>query len=75
MRTNITKEDVLALREELLKYAETAEQYEFPKIMIIHMKLDKTIEVLDRMTMEELNAMFRVVYMIIGKDFSEYKTN
>lgn len=73
MKRNITKEDVLALREELLQYAEKTEQYEFPKIMFVHCKLDESIETFDKLTVEDLNAMFRVVYGIIGKDFSEYK--
>jgi hypothetical protein len=73
MKTNITKEDVLNLREELLQYAEKAEQHEFPKILLVHIKIDKTIEQFDMFTNKELNAMFRVVYGIIGKDFSEYK--
>ena len=73
MKINITKEDVLALREELLQYAEKAEQHEFPKILLVHLKLDQSDEQLDKLTPEDLNAMFRVVYGIIGKDFSEYK--
>ena len=43
MKTNITKEDVLALREELLQYAEKAEQHEFPKILFVHVKIDQSI--------------------------------
>lgn len=72
MKENITKEDVLALREELLQYAEKAEQHESPKILLIHLRMDEIIEQLDKLT-RELNAMFRVVYGIIGKDFSGYK--
>lgn len=73
MKTNITKEDALALREELLQYAEKAEQHEFPKILYVHLKLDKTIEDFEQYPIEELNSMFRCVYMVIGKDYSEYK--
>lgn len=73
MKTNITKEDVLALREELLQYAEKAEQHEFPKILLVHLKMNQSIEKFDKLTTKDLNAMFRVVYGIIGKDFSEYK--
>lgn len=73
MKTNITKEDVLALREELLQYAEKAELHEFTKILFVHLKLDQSIDQFDKLTTEDLNAMFRVVYGIIGKDFSEYK--
>lgn len=73
MKTNITKEDVLRLREELLQYAGKVEQHEFPKILLVHLKLDQSIDQFDKLTTEDLNAMFRVVYGIIGKDFSEYK--
>lgn len=73
MKTNITKEDVLGLREELLQYAEKAELHEFPKILLVHLKLDQSIDQFDKLTTEDLNAMYRVVYGIIGKDFSEYK--
>lgn len=73
MKTDITKEDVLNLREELLQYAEKAEQHEFPKILFVHIKIDETIEQFDMFTNKDLNAMFRVVCDIIGKDFSEYK--
>ena len=39
MKTNITKEDVLALKAELLYYADNkAEQHEFPLIVVIHKK-------------------------------------
>lgn len=73
MKTNIAKEDVLALREELLQYAEKAEMHEFPKIMLIHLNLDKTILKFEEYPIKELNAMFRCVYMVIGKDYSDYK--
>lgn len=73
MKKNITKEDAIALRKELLDYAETAEQHEFPLLTIIHSKLDKNIEMFDTMDDVEKNAMFHVVYKIIGKDFSKYK--
>ncbi len=73
MKTNITKKDAIALREELLAYAETAEQHEFPILAGIHRKLDNSIEMFDSMDDVEKNAMFRAVYMIIGKDSYEYK--
>ena len=73
MKKNITREDVIALRKELLDYAETTEQHGFPLLTIIHSKLNKSIEMFDTMDDVEKNAMFRVVYKIIGKDFSKYK--
>lgn len=73
MKTDITKEDVLNLRKELLDYAEKSEQHFIPLIALIHKKIDFTIEVFDTVPIEELNSMFRVVYKIIGKDFTEYE--
>lgn len=64
---------MLALKTEFLDYADKAEQHEFPLIALIHHKIDYTIEVFDMVPIEELNSMFRVVYTVIGKDFSEYK--
>lgn len=73
MKPNITKEDAIALREELLAYAENALQHEYLLLAVAHFKLDKSIEMFDTMDDAEKNAMFRVVYMLIGKDYSEYK--
>lgn len=73
MKPNITKEDAIALRKELLDYAENAGQHEFQILAGIHRKLDNSIEMFDTMDDVEKNAMFRVVYMIIGKDSFEYK--
>lgn len=73
MKTNITKKDVLALREELIQYAETAEVGEILKIMFVNIKIDQSITQFDMLSEKDLNALFRVIYGIIGKDFSEYK--
>lgn len=73
MKYDITKEDAVKLREELLQYAETAEQHEYPFIALVHMKLNDSIDCFESISMEEKNSMFRVVYNMIGKDFSEYK--
>lgn len=75
MKKNITKEDVIALREEFIKYTETAEQYEFPKLALIGSKLVYTIRNFERISDndKEKNAMFRIIYGAIGKDFSEYE--
>lgn len=73
MKKNITKEDAIALREELLVYSDTAEQHEFPILFMIHCRLNSSIERFDTMDDIEKNAMFRVVYKAIGKDSSEYE--
>ena len=74
----ITKEDIAELRKDFDKYTETAEQYEFLKLMIIDIKFKKTEEAIENGTCDvkenqkELRAMFRVILKTIGKDFSEY---
>ena len=73
MKTNITKEDAIQLREELHQYADTADQHEFPLLAMIHYKLDHSINDFDTMSIEEKNSMFRTVYKVIGKDYSEYE--
>lgn len=72
MKKNITKEDVIALREELLRYAENAELHLFPLIIVLYENLNGTINKFEEMDLENLNAMYRVIYRIIGKDYSEY---
>lgn len=73
MKKNITKEDAIALREELLAYSDNAEQHEFPILALMHTKLNHSIDIFDTMSDENKNAMFRVVYKAIGKDSSEYE--
>lgn len=74
MKKNITKEDVLRLREEFVQYTERAEQHEYVKLTMIHIKLDDSIANFDSMGDKEKNAMFRVVYQVMGKDNSEYES-
>ena len=72
MKTNITKKDVVRLRKELLQYASTAQVHEFVVIAMIHGKIDNTIEEFESYSIEDLNSMYRVIYKVIGKDFSDY---
>lgn len=69
----MTIDDVKTLRKEFLAFAETAETHMFPLIMLIHNKLNHSIENFETMSQEEQKAMFRVVYKIMGKDVSNYK--
>ena len=64
---------MLRLREEFVQYTERAEQHEYVKLTMIHIKLDDSIVNFDSMGDKEKNAMFRVVYQIMGKDNSEYE--
>lgn len=72
MKENITKEDALRLRKEFIQYTNRAEQHEWIKLTMIHIKLDDSIANFDSMDNKEKNTMFRVVYQVIGKDYSEY---
>lgn len=61
------------LRQELLQYAETAQPNEFPIICLLDLQLQKTSKIIETLSTTEINAMYRVVYRLIGKDFSKYK--
>ena len=61
------------LRQELLQYAETAQPNEFPIIFLLDMRLQKTSKAIETISPTEINAMYRTVYRLIGKDFSKYK--
>lgn len=73
----ITVQDCVQLREKFLKYCDTAEQYQFPMLAMINVKLDSTLDVIQKenkvTNQKEARAMFRVVLKIIGEDFSEYE--
>ena len=53
MKENITKEDALRLREEFIQYTERAEQHEWIKLFMIHIKLDCSISNFDSMDDKE----------------------
>lgn len=72
MRTNITKQEVEALRKDFLEYADRAEVHIFPLLALIQGRLDYSVEHFEEMTIGDINAMFRVVYGLIGKDATEY---
>ena len=73
----ITIIDCLELQKLFEKCCETAEQYEFIKLILIQSRMDKYISRLQQIgkieNQNEANAMFRVVLGAIGKDFSDYK--
>ena len=45
---NITIEDCRNLKNKFEQYCETAEQYEFVPLTILQMKLDKTLETIEK---------------------------
>lgn len=72
----ITIEDCKELYNEFNRYADNAEQHEFPRLIMIALKLQDTLEQYELDGIEdqkEARAMFRVVLKIIGKDYSEYE--
>lgn len=75
MKPNITKEDILNLQKEFKEYCEHAEQHEFPKLTMVDMMLERSIQRIETIGNKERNAMFRVIYKLIGKDYSDYELN
>ena len=73
MKSNITNEDVLNLQKEFKEYCEHAEQHEFAKLAMVDIMLERNIQNLNSIDNTARNAMFRVIYKLIGKDYSEYK--
>lgn len=72
----ITIEDCKELYNEFNRYADNAEPYEFPILVMVDLNLRRTIEQYELDGIEdqkEARAMFRVVLKIIGKDYSEYE--
>lgn len=74
---NITIQDCEELVKKFIAYTETAEQHEFPILIIIQTKLYKTMREIHKTNevpnQKEARAMFRVVLRAIGEDISEYK--
>lgn len=73
MKANITNEDVLNLQKEFKEYCEHAEQHEFAKLTMVDIMLERSIKNLNSIDNTARNAMFRVIYKLMGKDYSEYK--
>ena len=63
----ITLEDCKLLYERFNKYCKTAEQHQFPMLMMIELKLKATIKNIDEISQDELKSMIRVVGKIIGR--------
>jgi hypothetical protein len=77
MPKEITLQDCEDLYKRFEKYTETAEQHEFPHLLMVHMMLNRTMSRL-RMVgkvedQKDARAMFRVVLATIGEDNSEYE--
>ena len=73
----ITVKDCEELVMKFIAYTETAEQHEFPILIVIQTKLYKTMREIHKanavIDQKEARAMFRVVLKAIGEDASEYR--
>ena len=73
----ITIEDCRNLKNKFEQYCETAEQWEFVPLTILQMKLDKTLEIIEKDGMvkdqKEARAMFQTILMVIGENADDYK--
>lgn len=69
MMPEITMADCHKLYERFKKYTETAEQHEFPILVQIDLRMQKTLATwTDPINQTEAAAMFRVVEKYIGKE-------
>ena len=73
----ITIEDCRNLKNKFERYCETAEQWEFVPLTILQMKLDKTLETIEKDGMvkdqKEARAMFQTILMVIGENADDYE--
>ena len=73
----ITKQDCFDLKAKFDKYCETAEQHQFPLLLMVNIKLDQTLDDIKKLnklpSQETCRAMFRVVLKVIGEDYSAYE--
>ena len=67
----ITKQDCFDLKTKFDKYCETAEQHQFPLLLMVNIKLDQTLDDIKKFnklpSQETCRAMFRVVLKVIGE--------
>ena len=74
---NITIEDCRNLKNKFEQYCETAEQYEFVPLTILQMKLNKTLEAIEKdglvKDQKEARAMFQTILLVIGENADHYK--
>ena len=74
---NITIEDCRNLKNKFEQYCETAEQYEFVPLTILQMKLDKTLDIIEKdgaiKDQKEARAMFQTILLVIGENADDYK--
>lgn len=73
----ITVQDCEELKQKFDSYCETAEQHQFPLLLMINLKMDATLEHIREAgrveKQKDIRAMFRVVLKTIGEDDTEYQ--
>ena len=76
MKTDITKEDIISLREDFFAFSRMR-LYGFRTSLTIReialsMLMEWIIKEFDYVSIEDKNICFKEVYAFMGKDFSEY---
>lgn len=73
----ITIQDCFELKAKFDDYCRTAEQHQFPMLLMVNIKLNQTLERIKEFNQlppqEVCRSMFRVVLKIIGEDCSAYE--
>jgi len=73
----ITVQDCEELKGKFDAHCDTAEQHEFPMLLMINLKMDATLERIRAAgaveDQKDTRAMFRVVLKTIGEDAGEYE--
>lgn len=77
MRKEITMQDCLDLKSEFDAYFNIGEKNQISLIVLVYPLLVDTIESIKNKgrveNQKDIRAMFRVIKMIMGKDYSKYK--
>ena len=74
---NITLDDCRELKKKFDRYCNTAEQYQYPLLLMVDVNVMHTIEQYEQAgkidNQKEANTMFRCVLKVMGEDYSEYE--
>ena len=77
MAKQITVKDCRELREKFSRYCDNAEQHQFPLLLITNLKMNVTMEKIEKAgkveNQKDIRAMFRVVLRIMGESAEEYQ--
>lgn len=77
MAKQITIDDCRELRKKFENYCNTAQQHQFPLLLMIDLKMQATLEKVEEAgvveNQKDMRAMFRVVLKTIGESDEEYQ--